>query len=349
MNIPANTRTNGETRMYREASQAPEIVRRQLESNAAGVRALGETLRARAPRAVVTCARGSSDHAATFARYLIETHLGILTSSASPSLSSVYETDTDLSDTVLIAISQSGKSPDLLAAAERAKSSGAFVIALCNTADSPLARLAHRSVDLLAGPETSVAATKSYIASLSAIAHLIAEWTQHRDLLDALHAAPALLDRAWSLDWTPAIRHLRNATNLFVVGRGYGLGVAQEAALKFKETSGLHAEAFSSAEVQHGPMALVRSGFPVLMLSQSDETRSGIETLAGDFLERGATVLLAGGNAKDAVQLPVIDAHPVVEPMLMILSFYRMVSALAVERGFNPDVPPHLRKVTETV
>lgn len=349
MNTRAHIQTNGDTRMYREASQAPQIVRRQVESNAAGLRALGKALRARAPRAVVTCARGSSDHAATFARYLIETHLGILTSSASPSLSSVYETDTDLTDAVFIAISQSGKSPDLIAAAERAKASGAYVVALCNTADSPLARLAHHPVDLLAGPETSVAATKSYIASLSAITQLIAEWTQHRELLDALSAAPAQLDRAWSLDWSPAIRHLRGATNLFVVGRGYGLGVAQEAALKFKETSGLHAEAFSSAEVQHGPMALVRAGFPVLMLSQSDETRSGIETLAGDFLAREATVLLAGGNAQGAVPLPVIDAHPVIEPMLMILSFYRMVSVLAVERGFNPDVPPHLRKVTETV
>ncbi|MBB6095952.1 glucosamine--fructose-6-phosphate aminotransferase (isomerizing) [Povalibacter uvarum] len=340
---------NNDTRMYREAAQAPEVVRRQTESNAASLRALGEKLRERAPRAVVTCARGSSDHAATFARYLIETHLGILTSSASPSLSSVYETDTNLADAVFLVISQSGKSPDLLAAAERAKASGAYVVALCNTPDAPLTKLAHHSIDLRAGAETSVAATKSYIASLSAIIHVVAEWTRNQELIAALAAAPAQLQQAWAADWSAAIPHLRSAINLFVVGRGYGLGIAQEAALKFKETSGLHAEGFSSAEVQHGPMALVRAGFPVLAFSQSDETRKGIETLAKDFLGRSATVLLAGGNAPGAVQLPVVAAHPVIEPMLMILSFYRMVASLAIARGFDPDVPPHLRKVTETV
>ncbi len=335
--------------MYREAAQAPDVVRRQIELNAAGMQQLGTALRERAPRAVVTCARGSSDHAATFARYLIETHAGLLTSSASPSLSSVYATSIDLRDAVFLAISQSGKSPDLLAATERARASGAFVIALCNTPGSPLSQMAHHAVDLHAGAETSVAATKSYIASLSAIVHLVASWTQSGELLESLRAAPALLEQSWSLDWRDALAVLQPAANLFVVGRGYGLGIAQEAALKFKETCGLHAEAFSSAEVQHGPMALVRRGFPVLAFSQSDETRAGIETLARDFLDREAAVLLAGAQVSGAVRLPVITSHPVIEPMLMIQSFYRLAAALATARGFNPDVPPHLRKVTETV
>jgi glucosamine--fructose-6-phosphate aminotransferase (isomerizing) len=335
--------------MHREAAQAPEAVRRQIELNAGGVQQLGAALRARAPRAVVTCARGSSDHAATFARYLIETHAGLLTSSASPSLSSVYETSTDLRDAVFLAISQSGKSPDLLAAAERARASGAFVITLCNTPGSPLAQTAHHAIDLHAGAETSVAATKSYIASLSAIVQLVASWTQSGELLQALRAAPAQLEKSWTLDWSAALPALQPAINLFVVGRGYGLGIAQEAALKFKETCGLHAEAFSSAEVQHGPMALVRREFPVLAFSQSDETRVGIEILARDFLDREAAVLLAGAQVRGAVHLPVVAAHPVIEPMLMIQSFYRLAAALAVARGFNPDVPPHLRKVTETV
>ena len=340
---------NTDTRMYREAAQAPDAVRRQTELNAAGMQQLGAVLRERAPRAVVTCARGSSDHAATFARYLIETHAGLLTSSASPSLSSVYETSTDLRDAVFIAISQSGKSPDLLAATERARASGAFVIALCNTPGSPLSQMAHHAIDLHAGAETSVAATKSYIASLSAIVQLVASWTRNDELLQALRAAPAQLETSWTLDWSAALAALQPAINLFVVGRGYGLGIAQEAALKFKETCGLHAEAFSSAEVQHGPMALVRRGFPVLAFSQSDETRGGIEQLARDFLDREATVLLAGTQVGGALRLPVVAAHPVIEPLLMIQSFYRLAATLAVARGFNPDVPPHLRKVTETV
>jgi glucosamine--fructose-6-phosphate aminotransferase (isomerizing) len=134
-----------------------------------------------------------------------------------------------------------------------------------------------------------------------------------------------------------------------VVGRGYGLGVAQEAALKFKETCGLHAEAFSAAEVKHGPMALVGRGFPVLMLSQNDESRGGIEKLATDFVARGADVLIAGPQVTGSISLPTIAAHAVIEPLLMVQSFYRMIASLAPARGFDPDRPPHLNKVTETL
>ena len=337
------------SRMQQEAAQAPDVVQRQLERNTAQMRALGATLRDLSPRAVVTCARGSSDHAATYAKYLIETHAGVLTSSAAPSLSSVYDISTDLGGAVFLAISQSGKSPDLLASVERAKSSGACVIALCNTPDSPLARTAHHAIDLCAGAETSVAATKSYIASLSAIAHLVASWTEDTELLDALTHAPQQLRDAWSLDWRPAVSVLRGAVNLFVIGRGYGLGVAQEAALKLKETCGLHAEGFSAAEVQHGPMALVGAGFPILAFSQHDETRAGIEAVASDFVARGARVLMAGGFAPGATLLPVVNSHPVIEPLLMIQGFYRLAESLAAARGLDPDLPPHLRKVTETV
>jgi glutamine---fructose-6-phosphate transaminase (isomerizing) len=335
--------------MFREAAQAPNTVRGQLESNAVSVQRIGALLREMSPRAVVTCARGSSDHAATFAKYLIESRAKLLTSSAAPSLSSLYEAKPDLRDAVLLAISQSGRSPDLLATVERAREGGALVIALCNTLDSPLVSLAHHVLPLCAERERSVAATKSYIASLSAIVHLVASWTGDEELLAALQRAPDLLDQAWLLDWNRAVRSLQNAVNLYVVGRGFGLGIAQEAALKLKETCGLHAEAFSAAEVKHGPMALVRADFPVLMLSQNDESRAGIEKLAHEFLARGAEVIVAGARVEDALSLPTIAAHPVIEPMLIIQTFYRMASVLAVARGLDPDVPPHLNKVTETI
>jgi glucosamine--fructose-6-phosphate aminotransferase (isomerizing) len=338
-----------QSHMFREAAQAPNAVRGQLESNAVSVQRIGALLREKSPRAVVTCARGSSDHAATFAKYLIESHTKLLTSSAAPSLSSLYEAKPDLRDAVLLAISQSGRSPDLLATVERAREGGALVIALCNSMDSPLVSLAHHVLPLCADGEKSVAATKSYIASLSAIVHLVASWTNDEKLLAALQRAPDLLDQAWILDWNRAVRALKNAVNLYVVGRGFGLGIAQEAALKLKETCGLHAEAFSAAEVKHGPMALVRADFPVLMLSQNDESRAGIEQLAHEFLARGAEVIVAGAHVDDALCLPTIAAHPVIEPMLMIQTFYRMASVLAVARGLDPDMPPHLNKVTETI
>jgi glucosamine--fructose-6-phosphate aminotransferase (isomerizing) len=335
--------------MFLEAAQGPTVVAAQLAQNAAQLAGLGARLRAHPPRAVVTCARGSSDHAATYARYLIEAHTPALTSSAAPSLSSIYDANTDLRDTLFLVISQSGKSPDLLAATDNARTRGALTVALCNSPDAPLMQRVDVAVSLHAGRESSVAATKSYIASLSCIAQLVASWTQDLDLSAALARLPTQLAHAWECDWRPGLKPLTDAVNLFVVARGFGLAIAQEAALKLKETCGLHAEAFSSAEVKHGPMALVRAGFPVLMFSQDDETRSGIEQLATEFAGRGAKVLLAGARANGATLLPVVVAHPVIEPILLIQSFYRLANDLSLARGLDPDRPPHLKKITETV
>lgn len=337
------------TLMLREASQAPEVVRAQLAANAARLARLGGRLRNAPPRAIVTCARGSSDHAATFARYLIETRLGLLTSSAAPSVSSVYEASPDLAGTVLLAISQAGASPDLLATVSGARKAGARIVALVNAESSPLAQLADDLIPIGAGPERSVAATKSFIASLSAIVQLVAAWSGDGALAAALQEAPAQLARAWELDWGVATARLRPATNLYVIGRGPGLAIAQEAALKFKETCGLHAEAISAAEVRHGPMALVRDGFPLLVFAQNDETQTGTALLAADVATQGADVLLAGATAAGVTVLPTLAAHPVIEPLLLAQSFYRMANALSLARGYDPDRPPHLNKVTETV
>jgi len=338
-----------QTAMFREAAEAGDAVARQLRRNAAAVQRIAARLRAAPPRFIATSARGSSDHAATFAKYVFETQLGYPTLSASPSVSSVYATPLKLEGALFLAISQSGKSPDLVRQALDARDAGAHVVALVNVEDSPLAAAAHDVVPLCAGPETSVAATKSYICALSAIVQIVSQWNGDAALAAALDALPDALRATWKLDWSALVDGLANANNLFVVGRGLGLGAAQEAALKLKETCGLHAEGFSAAEVQHGPMALVGAGFPILAFSQSDDTRSSIEKVAGEFAARGANVLLAGGKAAGARTLPVVDAHPVIEPMLMIQTFYRLAAALAETRGFDPDVPPHLRKVTETV
>jgi glutamine---fructose-6-phosphate transaminase (isomerizing) len=337
------------TRMHAEAAEAPQAVRDQLFGNAEEMERIGERVRRLTPCAVVTCARGSSDHAATFAKYLIETRLGVLTSSAAPSVSSIYDARPALAGSLCLAISQSGASPDLLASVRHAREAGALVVALVNAPDSPLAALADHTVPLCAGPETSVAATKSFIASLAAVIHLVASWTQDKELYDSLRKAPKQLEHAWQLDWSAAIEPLRSATDLYVVGRGLGLGVAQEAALKLKETCGLHAEAVSAAELRHGPMALVKAAFPVLIFSQNDEARASIEMLAMELIARQATVMIAGSRCPQALRLPAEPAHPVIEPMLLIQTFYRLANALSLARGLDPDHPPHLHKVTETV
>jgi glucosamine--fructose-6-phosphate aminotransferase (isomerizing) len=332
-----------------EIAEAPDAVRLGAERNGALFVELGRRLQKRPPRAVVTCARGSSDHAATFAKYLIETRLGVLTASAAPSVSSIYAKGGERGEVLCLAISQSGRSPDVLASVEAAKDGGAFVIAMVNAEDSPLAGLADVVVPLCAGPETSVAATKSFIASLAAITRLAAEWADDDELREALDQAPYLLERALTMDWTVAADRLRSARNLYVLGRGLGFGVAQEAALKLKETCGLHAEAFSTAEVRHGPLALVEKGFPVLVFTQDDATRAGVEALAGELAAEGADVFLAGQAQSGALPLPTLDAHPVLQPMLSIASFYGMAEKLSRMRGYDPDRPPHLNKVTKTV
>jgi glutamine---fructose-6-phosphate transaminase (isomerizing) len=336
------------TLMFEEAADASNAVR-ALYRHPAEMAALGAALRKLQPRAVITCARGSSDHAATYAKYLIETHAQVLTASAAPSVSSLYGVTQDVRGCLFMAISQSGRSPDLLASVAAAKASGATILALCNSADSPLMAAADLVVELRAGAEKSVAATKSYLASLAAIAAVVAAWTQDAVLERALASLPGLMDRSWRLDWSAALAPLESAENLYVVGRGLGLGAAQEIALKCKETCRLHAEAFSSAELRHGPYTLLRKGFPALLFAQSDATRSGIETLARELARRGVPTLLAGADAAGATLLPTVDAAAEVAPILLVQAAYRMIAALAVRRGLDPDHPPHLRKITETV
>jgi len=339
-----------QTLMFREAAEAPTVIAEQFAANAGAIAAVCERLKARKPRAAITLARGSSDNAATFAKYLIETRLGIMTSSAAPSISSIYNgAKADLQDTVLIATSQSGQSPDIVTALEAAKEAGAFTIAFVNVMDSPLAKQADVAFALHAGAERSVAATKSYLATVAGIAQLVAAWSDDAALTTALKTLPELLAKAWQLDWSKAVERLVKARDLYVIGRGVGFGGAQEAALKLKETCGLHAEAFSAAEVRHGPMALAQKGFPALILSQNDETRPGMHELVEALAASGADILLAGFEDPRAINLPSLEVHPALQPILFLQSFYRMAEQLSRARGMNPDNPPHLRKVTETI
>jgi glutamine---fructose-6-phosphate transaminase (isomerizing) len=157
------------------------------------------------------------------------------------------------------------------------------------------------------------------------------------------------MDQSWALDWSAALPPLESAAHLFVVGRGLGLGAAQETALKCKETCGLHAEAFSSAELRHGPYALLGPGFPALLFTQRDATQAGIETLAADLARRGVPLLVAGARVEDAITLPTLDSSAEIAPLLLVQCAYRLIATLALRRGFDPDHPAHLRKVTETV
>jgi glucosamine--fructose-6-phosphate aminotransferase (isomerizing) len=341
-------RTPDATAIYREAAQGPGVVSAQLERNAAAVERLARELRAHPPRAVVTCARGSSDHAATYAKYLVEVRLGILTASAAPSVASLYASGEAMRDCLFVALSQSGRSPDLLETTRAAKRAGARVAVLVNDEKSPLARLADDVLALCAGTERSIAATKSHIATLFGLLHLVSAWSDDRELREAVSRAADTLERAWQLDWSAALPLLTPASHLFVIARGIGLGLAQEAALKCKETCALHAEAFSAAEVRHGPQALLGRDFPALLFAQDDEARAGIEELGAELAARGVPLAVAGARVPGAVELAAEPSHPALAPIALVQSFYRFATSLALARGQDPDNPPHLSKVTET-
>ena len=336
------------TNMYREAAEAPDCVENQLHRNAATLARLAGQLRTQPPAAVVTIGRGSSDHAATYARYLVETRLGILTSSLSPSIFSVFKAPLSLRNMLCLVISQSGQSPDLLAAAGAARESGAIVVALVNDPDSPLTEIASIVLPQGAGPEKSAAATKSFITSLSAIAQLVSLWSGDEAMQAALTQLPSALAKAWDEDWSPCREMLQTSDHLYTVGRGLHLGIAQEAAHKLKETCMIHAEAFSSAEVLHGPNELVGKDFPVLLFRSEDAGDASIQDAARRLAAQGAPVMMAGGGGPDTLPVPRAP-NPALAPILQIQAFYRMADALASDRGHNPDRPRHVQKVTHTV
>lgn len=336
------------TALGREALETPDRVRAQFAKNEGAVKDLAQRLRKSPPRFVVTCARGSSDHASMYGKTLIENYAGRAVASVGMSIASVYGRSLDLKDSLFIAVSQSGRSPDLLRLTEMAKEQGALVVGFVNDETAPLLELADVAMPLCAGPETSVAATKSYLLSCAAFLKLVAEWTEDTHLLGAVDQLPGAFDAATQLDWAPALLKLQHARNMFVLGRGLSFGAALEAALKMKETSRIHAEAFSAAEVIHGPLGLAGTGLPVLAFGQEDEAADTIRATIARITALEGDVLSAI-EAPEAVKLPTVPGvNPVIDPLCQLLSFYVAVQHLALTRGIDPDNPPNLSKVTET-
>ena len=335
--------------MLEEARSAADCVALQLSKDLDRYAALGERLRAASFNNVVTVARGSSDHASNYFAYLTMARLGRLVTSLPMSLVTLYNAKLQTRDTLAVSISQSGQSPDVVEPIRYFRDGGATTVALVNDIDSPLAEAAEWAMPLHAGKEKSVAATKSFITSLTAGARVVAEWQGDAELKDGLRALPDALQRATETDWSKAIEVLAPSRNIMVVGRGISFPVALESALKFKETSALQAEAFSGAEIKHGPMALIEDGYPLLIFATRGPAQAGLVALADEMRGRGARVLLAAPQdvpGRD-LDLPVAPT-PDLDPIVAIQAFYVMAAGLAKARGMNPDQPRHLSKVTKT-
>lgn len=332
--------------MRRETSEAGVAVARLWSRSGEAIRRAGMLLRDLDPPFIALCARGSSDHAAIFFKYACEMQLGLPVVAMGPSIASVYQTPLRLKGAVMLLISQSGRSPDLIAMAKSAQAGGAKVIAIVNDADSPAAELADLTIALEAGPEKSVAATKSCLSSMAAGLAILAEWSDHAGLQAALQRLPEELELALALaqDWSPMVETFANAQSALVIGRGLGLPVAMEAALKLKETTTLHAEPYSAAEVLHGPIEIVRAGFPVLMFRQDDAAGPSLDRCAAALASAGAKVLMTGRD------LPVARmSHPATGLIGAMASCYLAIERVAAARGLDPDHPRLLKKVTETI
>jgi glucosamine--fructose-6-phosphate aminotransferase (isomerizing) len=335
--------------MAAELQAASAAVQRQAQILARPLTELVARLARKPPRVAVTCARGSSAHAATFGKHLIEHRLGIPVAAAAPSIATVYRRQLRLEGQFFLAISQSGRSDDLVEMTMIAKASGALTAAVVNDTDSPLAAACDIVLPMAAGPEVSVAATKTFVASLAALLRLAAMWAGDGMLGAAVDRLPDRLAAATGLDWSAALDVLAGTNSLVTIGRGPTLAIAREASLKLKETSNLHAEAFSGAEFLHGPVALVSTLYPILLFMPSDAAAGGLRDLTASLRHKGARVLVAGHSETANDRLPTLPPdHPDTDPVCLIQSFYRLAIDLARRRGVDIDRPRHLQKVTRT-
>ena len=332
--------------MRREIEEIPEAAARLLEPDAQrDLRAAGARLRALDPALVATVARGSSDHAATCLAHAIGVTLGRPVASLTPALASVHEVALKTGSSVGVAISQSGRSSDIVALLEALERAGTPTLALTNTPESPLGRSAGATLDLRAGPERAVAATKSFVSSVLVGLWLVAHWSDSAELRAALETVPERLAAALDRELDAAAALLEGTDRLVVLGRGPALGLAGEIALKAIETSGIHASAYSAAEVLHGPSAMLVEGFPVLVLNASHGR--GLDAALGRLPAQGARLVAA--DARAAGRLPDVPrSHPLVHPLDELVGLYAVLEAEARRRGRDPDAPRHLEKETDT-
>ena len=324
-----------------EIDEVAQVLARQKEIEWPKIRLIAEKLRAKNPSHAITIARGSSDHTALFIGLLISRLGGIAVASLTPSLASIYHGTLKRNNGIAIAVSQSGQSPDLLTLLTMVKYSGASSLAILNEADSPVGQMADDVITIQAAPERAVAATKSVIASLIAGLRLSAEWFETHMLRDALNDIDALVSQD-PLSHAKCLE-IANCSQCFVIGRGMTLPIAMEGALKLKETCIIHAEAFSSAEILHGPAALIKDGFRILAFVPDDEARESMQTTIKQLRALGARLIIF--DVRDLEK----PTHAMIAPVKLLHHFYRHVEAATRLRGLNPDQPPHLQKVTLTI
>ncbi|ELV09133.1 Hypothetical protein F387_01025 [Wohlfahrtiimonas chitiniclastica SH04] len=337
------------TYMAKEIREIPDVIAKQGESNAPMLIKLAEFIKKETIHGITLLGRGSSKNACYYAKYIFETALNIPVSMASPSVASIYDRTLNFNNHLLFVCSQSGSSPDLIKYAENAKAGGATLIGLVNDENSPLAKMSDFLFGLKAGKEHSVAATKSYIATIYAFASIYAMFCGKNDLADELYHLPEVMDQVVHTRWDQFSDAMVTEDQLFCLGRSFNFSTAKEVALKFNETCQVFAKDYSSSEFFHGPLALIERGIPILHFLMNDEShRVSVETTE-KLLNLGANVYTVDSKAFDEKTLVIPASSPLIQPMIQTTALYSIIEEIAMKKGMNPDEPPFLNKVTKTV
>ena len=335
-----------QTAMAREIREIPTTAERLLAERDSII-TVANRIRQADPRVVVISGRGSSGNAGTLLRYLFEARAGLLVSTSAPSVMTTYGQSIDMRNAVFIVISQSGRSPDLVMGAQSARKNGALTIAIVNDLSSPLALACELPLPMGAGLERSVAATKSVVLSMVTSVQLVASLTSDDELNEKIKRLPQRFSDALACDWSQWSSSLAAARAAFVIGRGFGLGPAREIGLKVTETMRLPTLSYSAAEVMHGPLACASAEIPFLVLRQNDGSSAMVDALIAELRVRKLNVFSAGDPTG---VLPWIgNDDPICDAITMLLPAYATIEQAARARGFDPDNPPNLSKVTETM
>jgi glutamine---fructose-6-phosphate transaminase (isomerizing) len=347
------------TLMRQEIGEIPEVVARVLDGGSAATGEAAAAIAHARPRSAVIVARGTSDHAAIYARYLLETHVGLQTGLAAASVTTLYRARLDWHDTLLLAFSQSGQSPDISSVTASAREGGALTLAITNDPASPLAKAAEHTLECLAGAERAVAATKTYVAELAAVAALVGRLAPDTPLAASLRAVPSAIGQAVVAGeaWVGRdgfVDELAGSDSALVVSRGFNYATALEVALKLKETSIIFAEGYSTADLLHGPVALAGPAVPFVVFRPDGPVGRAI----GDELQRaraaGAQPWTVGG--RDLANDPWADRALVLDdglpealtPLTYVVPGQLLAEAVSRRRGLDPDAPVGLTKVTRT-
>ena len=354
---PGDRPDAGTTWMRREITETPDVIERLLVEGRAEIASVAAAIRAADPPWAMLVARGTSDNAAIHLRYLIETELGIPCGLAAPSVTTIYGAEIRWRGGLVVAVSQSGRSPDLVAVVQAARAGGAITVAIANDTASPLVAAAAQLIDCRAGHERAVAATKSYVAQLAAGAALVAALAPDGRLDGALARLPGTLRGSLAVaaeaiqDDSPIVAEFAASERSIVVSRGYDHATALEIALKLKETGRLFAEGYSTADLSHGPIVLSGPGIPVLAIRPDGRMGPEVDVAVAAAARSGALPWIVGGGEAVAgphtIRLP-LDVPDGLAALAFVLPGQLLAEAVARRRGYDPDAPPGLQKVTLT-